>query len=178
MALQHNGRTIVLAAALLVGPIAAMPAASAVTTPAHTRPQTVFTANLIDRHSNLCLSVDGASTDNGARVLQWDCGTQENQQWRLVATSGGYYQVRAGHSDKCLSVSDRSTHNGAPVIQWECGLQANQQWKLDQKDNGYFSVVARHSGKCLSVPASTTQNGAAAIQWECGSQHDQHWRLG
>jgi hypothetical protein len=174
MAFARTGRALVLVAVLLAGSLAATPVASAVSA----RSRAVFTANLVNRHSNLCLSLDGARPDDGARVLQWDCGPEENQQWNLSATDSGYYRVRALHSGKCLSVSNGSTGNGATVIQWECGTRGNQQWKLVQKDDGYFAIEARHSDKCLSVSGAGTSNGATAVQWDCGSQHEEHWRLG
>jgi hypothetical protein len=174
MAIARTGRALVLAAVLLAGSLAATPAASAVT--GHAR--SMFTANLVNRHSNLCLSVDGARPDDGAGALQWDCGPEENQLWNLAATDSGYYRVRAVHSGKCLSVSGGSTGNGATVVQWECGTRENQQWKLVQKDNGYFAIEARNSDKCLSVLGASTTNGSTAVQWDCGSQHEEHWRLG
>lgn len=47
------------------------PAASAAT----------FTAGLVARNSQRCVSVDGASTANGARDIQYDCVEAANQQW-------------------------------------------------------------------------------------------------
>lgn len=177
MAFPRTGRALVLIALLIAASTAAMPAAGAVTgdrSPTHA----VFTANLINRHSNLCLSVNGASNDDGAGVLQWSCGPEDNQQWNLAATSGGYYRIRAVNSGKCLSVANASTGNGALVLQWECGLPDNQQWKLVQKNDGFFALEARHSHKCLSVSNGAMQNGASAVQWDCGSQHERQWRLG
>ncbi|MFL6055484.1 MAG: RICIN domain-containing protein [Actinoallomurus sp.] len=171
-------RAITVVAVPLIGPMAAIGVANASTAPAHTPARAVFTATLINRHSDLCLSVDGASTGNGARVLQWTCGTQANQQWNLAATDGGYYRVLAVNSGKCMSVSDGSTGNGSAVIQWDCGSRDNQQWKLVQRDDGYFSIVARHSGKCLTLSGYRSQNGATAVQSDCDAGHEQHWRLG
>ena len=43
------------------------------------------------------MDVDGGSQDNGARVIQWDCHGNSNQQFRLVDVTGlpGYVQVVA-----------------------------------------------------------------------------------
>jgi hypothetical protein len=174
MAFPRNGRRFAAISLLLAGSAVALPAASAAASPGAQR---LFTANLINRHSNLCLSVDGAAFFNGARMLQWDCGPRDNQQWNLAPTTGGYYQIRSDNSGKCLSVSNASTHNGAWILQWDCGTRGNQQWKLVQQDNGFFAIVARNSRKCLSIMDRSTQNGAPVIQWGCGSQHEQHWRL-
>lgn len=176
MAFPRIGRALI--AAVFAGCMAVVPAANAFAASARVPARSVFTANLISRYSDRCLSVDSASTYNGARMLQWTCGSQTNQQWNLTATDHGYYRVLAVNSGRCLSVSDSSTSNGSTIVQWDCGTRDNQQWRLVQRDDGYFSLVARHSGKCLSLAGDKTQNGATAVQWECGSQHEQHWRLG
>lgn len=158
--------TAVVSAALITGVQA--PTASAAT----------FTAELVARNSQKCVSVAGASTQNGAAAVQWDCVNGTNQQWKLVATSAGYYTVSAVNSGKCLSVSGASVQNGATVVQWDCVNGTNQEWRLVQKDSGYFSIEARHSGKCLSVSGQSTQNDAALVQWDCVEYSNQHFRLG
>lgn len=154
-----------------------------ITVQAPTASAATFTAELVARNSQKCVSVDGASTQNGAAMVQWDCGDAPNQQWKFVATSAGYYTLRAVNSEKCMAVSSASTQNGAAVVQWgDCqgagSYGTNQEWRLVQKDSGYFSVEARHSGKCLSVSGASTQNGATLVQWDCVEGTNQHFRLG
>lgn len=36
---------------------------------------------LIARHSNKCLTIQGAGTADGARAVQMTCGTGADQQW-------------------------------------------------------------------------------------------------
>jgi hypothetical protein len=136
-----------------------------------------FTAELVARHSEKCVSVEGVSTANGAAAVQWDCVDAPNQKWKLVATSAGYYTISAVHSNKCLSIEGASVQNNARAVQWDCVNGTNQEWRLVQKDSGYFSIEARHSGKCLSV-ANSTQNGDAVVQWDCVEGKNQHFRLG
>ncbi|MFF5090419.1 RICIN domain-containing protein [Streptomyces niveus] len=144
------------------------PTASAVT----------FTAELVARHSQKCVSVEGASTQNGAAEVQWDCVDGPNQKWKLVATSAGYYSISDVNSGKCLSIEHVSVQDNARAVQWDCLNGRNQEWRLVQKDSGYFSIEARHSGKCLSVAGASTQNGAALVQWDCVEGTNQHFRLG
>ncbi|MFE3144840.1 RICIN domain-containing protein [Streptomyces scopuliridis] len=42
-----------------------------------------FTAELVARNSQKCVSVSGASTQNGADAVQWDCVEGTNQHFRL-----------------------------------------------------------------------------------------------
>lgn len=45
--------------------------------------------NLVARHSGKCLDMKDASTANGARIIQWPCGTGSNQQlWLTIRLHG------------------------------------------------------------------------------------------
>ena len=88
--------------------------------------------------SQLCLEVEGVSTDNGANISQAACGTQANKVWRLVPApyldgSGSGFNIIAAHSRKCLDDSSVIGALGATVHQWECnavGAGENQVWDL------------------------------------------------
>ena len=84
---------------------------------------------VIAQHSGKCLDVSGASTDDRADIIQWQCHGGENQQWRVEAVTGGY-QLVARHSGKCLDVRGESTNDGGSIIQWQCNSGANQTWLL------------------------------------------------
>lgn len=132
--------------------------------------------NLVARHSGRCVDVSDNSAADGAVVLQWDCGTGLNQQWRLSDAGGGYVQVIAEHSGKCMDVSGASTADGADVNQYRCNGGTNQQWLLQDQGNGYYHLVARHSGKCLDVKDGSTANGTRLIQWPCGTGGNQQFQ--
>ena len=126
------------------------------------------------KHSGQCLDISGASRDNGASVIQWDCHRGSNQQWNLVAV-GNHYQIVAKHSGRCLDVSGNSRRNGAQVIQWDCHGRNNQLWSLVVVGD-YYQLVAKHSNKCLDVSGGSGDNGARIIQWDCSEVNNQLWR--
>ncbi|WP_170141113.1 RICIN domain-containing protein [Allonocardiopsis opalescens] len=142
-------------------------------------------ARLVTHHTQKCLDVAEASLNNGQYVQQWDCyEDRRNQEWNFIATTDGYYTVRAVHSGLCLDVAEASNAEGGTVHQWQCveeqpgRYRMNQQWRLDQRSNGYFAVVARHSGKCLEVQNSAVANGARVVQATCvEGRPNQEWRL-
>jgi endoglucanase len=39
---------------------------------------------VINRNSGFALDVNGASTANGAGIIQWNTNTGTNQQWQIV----------------------------------------------------------------------------------------------
>jgi len=85
-------------------------------------------ARLVARHSGKCLDVSGASTADGASVIQWTCSGGTNQQWSVQDAGNGYVRLVARHSGKCLDVGGASTADRASVIQWTCTGATNQQW--------------------------------------------------
>ena len=140
---------------------------------------TTGTNQLIAKHSNKCLDVDGASGGDGANVHQWGCHGGNNQKWRLepVFTTGNYYRILAHHSGKALDVSGVSTATGANVHQWEWWMGNNQLWELIPQGGGYYMIRARHSNKCLDVAGISTANGANVYQWDCHGGNNQLWRI-
>src|SRR5258708_5091277 len=48
---------------------------------------------LFNHNSGLALDVNGASTSDGAVVIQWPSHGGANQQWRFVSVGSGWYEV-------------------------------------------------------------------------------------
>jgi hypothetical protein len=98
------------------------------------------TYTVVNQRTGRCLDVEGASTADGAAVLQWTCTGATNQQFttRRVTYSGNDphdHQLVARHSGKCVDVSAISTAARAAVHQWTCnpvaqGGPLNQTWRL------------------------------------------------
>jgi Trypsin/Ricin-type beta-trefoil lectin domain len=92
------------------------------------------TFNLINGKSGMCLGVDGASTADGALIMQFPCASPSpvnNQAWQFVNSTGSYFQVRNGKSGKCMGVSGGSLDHGAILAQFSCsslGSVNNQTW--------------------------------------------------
>jgi hypothetical protein len=130
---------------------------------------------LVARHSGKCLDVTSNSTADGARTLQYTCGSGLNQRFTVQDLGTGYVRLVARHSGKCLDVNSGSTADGATVIQYTCGGGTNQQWTVQSAGGGYVRFAARHSGKCLDIDAASTADGAAGLQWTCGTTTNQQW---
>lgn len=127
------------------------------------------------RHSGKCLDVSGASSDDGAAVIQWSGHGGDNQRWRLVPAGDGYFTITAKHSGKCLDVSGVSRDDGAGIIQWSGWGGDNQKFRLEEAGDGSYRIVAKHSGKCLDVSGASTGDGARVIQWSSWGGDNQKW---
>ncbi|MFI6930641.1 RICIN domain-containing protein [Streptomyces sp. NPDC050287] len=105
------------------------------------RPQAVAAPlRVVNELSGKCLDVSGASTADGAAVIQYTCNGATNQMFTLnpVTALGNSkdYQLVAVHSGKCVDVSQISTATGAKIHQWTCdpasalNNKKNQIWRL------------------------------------------------
>ena len=76
------------------------------------------------------LDVAGASTADGAPVIQWDWHGGDNQLFEILPLEDGHVRLQARHSQKVLDVAGASAENGAPIIQWDWHGGDNQRWVL------------------------------------------------
>ncbi|GGY83964.1 RICIN domain-containing protein [Streptomyces omiyaensis] len=137
----------------------------------------VIWESLSVRSSGKCADVANFDSADGARIVQWGCGGDINQQyWFKNVGTSGYVQIMARNSGKCLEVDGASVDDGAVVVQKTCGSQKSQHWKIEPSgDAGYSRLVARHSGKCLDVSEYSYADGAAIDQWTCNDGQNQQW---
>lgn len=107
-------------------------------------------------HTGKYLAVEGASKDNGARLVQWDDANQPNHQFKLRSIGNGYYEISALHSHRFLNASGQSKQDGTPVIQWDYAAQDNVKWHI---------FYAEQTGK----PGWVLENkGASPIRLQAG----------
>ena len=69
------------------------------------------------------------NTGDGSNVGQWASGGSQNQQWIVMATSGGYYKIVNRATFKALDNAGAGG-NGANMQQWYSNNSNNQQWRF------------------------------------------------
>ena len=130
---------------------------------------------IINKHSGMCMDVEGKSKKNGANIHQWEWEDQDNQKWKLEPVVGGYYNIINKHSGKCAEVE------GENIRQWECESwwNDNQKWSFEPVgEYGYYKIINKYSGLCAEVEDSSKSNGANIIQQREYRGHDnQKWRF-
>ena len=126
------------------------------------------------RHSGKCADVSGASTSDGAAIIQWTCHTGANQQWQFEDV-GGYFRLKANHSGKCMDLASQSSNDLVALVQATCGTGTSQQWTKEDMGGGYYRLRSRYSGKCADVTGASTSDGTAIIQYTCGTGTNQQW---
>jgi len=109
------------------------------------------------------MNVSGASRDNDALMLQWECAPDDNELFKYDPASKA---IKIKLSDKCVDVKWGGTGNGTQIWQHDCNGSPAQQWVYE---NGM--IKNPNSNKCLNVPDASKENGPLQI-WDCGSGVD------
>jgi alpha-L-fucosidase len=131
---------------------------------------------IVNRNSGKVLDVSGASTADGARVVQWPWTGSANQQWNLLPNPDGSVRLRSVNSGKVLD-SPAGSAQGAALDQSADSDSDNQRWHLvPATTSGYYRLVNVHNGWCADVSGGSTADGAAVIQWAPGSGANQEWQ--
>jgi hypothetical protein len=135
------------------------------------------TYRLVNRNSGKVLDVNGGSTADGARVIQWAWTGATNQQWTLAPNPDGSYRLRAVNSGKVLD-SPGGSAQGAALDQAADTGSDSQWWKLvPAATSGYYRLVNVRNGWCADVSGASTADGASVIQWPPGTGANQEWQL-
>jgi glucosylceramidase len=150
--------------------------------PAPTTPSTPMaglTYRIVNRATGKPIGVYGASTANGAQIVQWTNDGDSDQQWTLKDAGSGYLNLANVHSGLALDDTNGSTANGTQMQQWSITSgNANQQWQLTPLGNGYYTITNRTSGLVLDLAGGGIGDGIAIQQWSATSGNfNQQWQL-
>ncbi|HEY7417662.1 MAG TPA: RICIN domain-containing protein, partial [Ktedonobacteraceae bacterium] len=132
---------------------------------------------LVNRNSGKVLDVSGASTANGASIVQSTENGATSQEWQLIASSDDYIRLYNRNSGKVLDVSEPSKVVGQQLDQWGENNVTNQQWRFVNVGGGYYTLVNRDSGLLAGVKAASTADGAVIIQGFNTKSVSQEWQL-
>ncbi len=132
---------------------------------------------VVNRFSGKALDVAGASTANGALIVQNTTSGATSQQWRLVADGNGYLTLINHNSGAALDVPGSSTTQGTQLDQWAATGGANQQWQFQDAGGGYYTIVSHSNGLLVDDANQSTANGNPIIQWANNGGSNQQWSL-
>ncbi len=132
-------------------------------------------------------AADGASKENGAKIVVKDWSGDAAENWRLVplvAGDAGYFRIVSAATGKCLSADGTPAQETARIILWDWLGAENQKWRFVQDENGEFRIEAKRGGKVLTAPESrgraarrSTAAAGEAIQAPDKAARNQRWRL-
>ena len=121
--------------------------------------------------SFLYLDVQGGSTGDGARIVQWSL-SGDNQVFTLQP-SGSYFELVNRHSGKCVTTDGVAGHQ---LYQWTCHGTANQLWDTALNPNGHaYPIQSVASGLYVDVAGGSRAQGAAIDTWYWNGGDNQYF---
>lgn len=132
---------------------------------------------LINQYSDKAMEVSGASTADGANIVQQNYSGESHQQWDVVDLGNGYYSIRAAHSGKAADVYEWNANDGADARQWSYLAGDNQQWQINAEGDGTYNILSRYSGKALEVFDFSSSNGGNIGLWSYWGGSSQLWEF-
>ncbi|MBB2922812.1 pectate lyase [Cellulomonas cellasea] len=149
-------RGIAVTLALAVGALGAVVGAQGATA----APPTIDTSawyELESWRSRLVLGVDGASTADGAAVVQDSSTGAASQRVRFLDSGSGYVRVAFAHSGKVLTIGSSAS---SLATQTADSGATSQQFTVAAGSSGRIKLVNRASGLALQVVDSSKSAGA------------------
>jgi hypothetical protein len=131
---------------------------------------------VVNHNSGKALGVSGASTSDGASIVQWTYTGSTDQLWNVSLNSNGKAVITNDASAKVAGVYQGSTAQGAHAVQWTNTGAADQQWTF-AASGPYYTIQNTNSGLDLGVSGGSTADGANAVQWAGNGSLDQQWQL-
>jgi len=137
------------------------------------KPGTYYIQNV---NSGMVLGVAGASTSEGANIVQWPVNGSPDQVWKLSQLANGAYVFTDVNSGLAIGVSGASLNYGAPLIQWPSNNSPDQNWSLIQ-NGAFWNIKDVNSGLYMDISGGSTTEGADAFQWPANGGQSQLWSL-
>jgi sugar lactone lactonase YvrE/mono/diheme cytochrome c family protein len=143
-------------------------------------PVTQFDPNsyykFINRNSGKALDIPGGNSANNTQLVQWDDNGNNNQQYRIIANSDGYYTIVNRGTNKALDNAG-STADNSSVVEWDQSNSDNQKWKLIGTGEGYYKLQIKSSQKYMDVRDASLNNNAGIVTNSSSTGSSQQWKI-
>ena len=127
-------------------------------------------------NSGLVLGVGGASTSQGANIVQWTSNGSPDQRWNIMQGFDGDYMICDVKSGLVIGVPGASINSGVTLVQWQSNGGPDQEWRFTPSGSNWI-ITDANSGLELDIQNSSTSAGAQALQWTPDGSPSQVWKL-
>lgn len=133
---------------------------------------------LINGRGKCLYSIDKYSSQNGNKLVQWDCGLPDNGQlwsWNEPTFGSGDRHLCNGHK-KCAT-SPYNSGASTNLVHWDYLDENAQRFNIfNQTADGFF-MIKNDYGKCLGIAGDRKYTWAEAWVIDCNtSEKGQHWK--
>ena len=130
---------------------------------------------LLNTNSGLAAGASGASTAEGAAIIQTPFTTIPANEWQFIDIGNGYFEIKNLASNKALAT--QSPTPSAPIIQSTYTNTASMQWSVKDLTGTTCQIINRASGLSLEVPNNSTTTGTQLDQATYTAAPSQQFRI-
>jgi large repetitive protein len=127
-------------------------------------------------NSGLVLGVGGASTSQGANIVQWTSNGSPDQRWNIMQGFDGDYMICDVNSGLVIGVPGASINSGVTLVQWQSNGGPDQEWRFTPSGSNWI-ITDANSGLELDIQSGSKSAGAQALQWTPDGSPSQVWKL-
>ena len=134
--------------------------------------------NIVNVNSGKYLTVSGNPHAAQAPIVQSSQNGGADQEWQLVATSDGHYQIVNRLSHQLLTIPGPVSTDGTQLIQLPDNHKTtSQEWSIKPTGTGTYTLSSPYDGEYVDVSGGSTSDGAPVIQSHSDHSTDQQWKL-
>ncbi len=126
--------------------------------------------------SGLQAAVEGASTNFGAKIVQWSANTGTNQRFKMSRVGKNRYRIVGQQSGNAWDVTGGSTADNANIIQWDNSESENRTFNL-VKHRGRWMIFSANSLKAVAPLNESNALGTNLIQTTSRIRNSQMWTI-
>ena len=130
---------------------------------------------IVAKSSGNAVSVSTAYHRNGIGIIEWEPHRTDDQQWRILRGTDGWFHLIARHSGKALAIREGRTEENADAIQWEASSEDSQLWKMEFDEDGFTRLKNKSSGLYLATYSKGGNHGRNLLQKAKADTDDQKW---
>jgi hypothetical protein len=142
--------------------------------------QTVFDPTkcyrIVNKATGKVLEVNRFADSEGAQILQATAGLRQYQQWQLIKTVDGKYNIISRYSLRLMDVVDNTPNgkciDGTIIQQFAADGTNSQKWRLELQPDGSFKIFNETCNKALRVESGSTAEWAiVGIKNDFGAEY-------
>jgi hypothetical protein len=132
---------------------------------------------LVNGASGGRMDVNGDSTGDSAKIVQWQDNGQTDQQWIFNPLGGGTYTIANVNSGKLLNIPGPTTGQGTQLIQYHDDGGSNSRWTLVDAGPNQVQLKSVYDGQLVDLSNSSLYDGGGVLQWPADGGANQTWSL-
>lgn len=114
------------------------------------------------------MDVYGASKSSGAKLVQYACLGNLNQQFNLLKKANGYYNIQDQNSLNCVRPINGITASGTKLDLEACNSSyTSEEFQIKSSSATVNTFINHKSGKCIDLLGDSSQSALQLQIYSC-----------